>query len=321
MRYFVFFMILVLAIGLAGCAQPELPSATVTLPPTMISPTSTPIPTPTKVPIATPTQAPTTTSNIPIDAVMLRNGTYFVPQYHSMVKIVDGKYKGASGATTLSVDMLPNTALGDLNQDGVNDAAVLIAENGGGSGVFVSLVVVYYQDGKLVQGGSAYIDDRPKINSLSIENGKIYLDALIHRAADIMVRPTMTVKEVYEANGDLLELVKFESDTLTGLTRSIQIESPIDGAAVSGSVEVKGSMPIAPFENNLAYHVINQNGKKIAEGAFMVKADQPGGPATFDQTIDLSKLRGAGLVRLELVEVSMADGSILTLNSVHLNIQ
>lgn len=310
MKRFLIFFFLILCVGLAGC---NLPGA--------IAATSTPLPTPTSTPMPAPTELPSATLLPTLSEDSLKNGSYLVPQYQKTVKLVDGKYAGGSGADALSANLLPQLAFGDLNQDGLQDAVVLIAENGGGSGVFVSLVVVFNQNGAPLQGGAVWIDDRPRINAISIQDGKVFLDAVIHGAGDAMVSPTLAVKEVFETNGSLLELAQFESQNGGGAARSIQIDSPQDLSEVTGSVQVKGRMAIAPFENNLGYRILDSQGKQLVRASFLVTADQPGGPATFDQGIDLSSLAGVGLVRLELVEVSMADGSILTLNSIRLKVK
>ena len=50
----------------------------------------------------------------------------------------------------------------------------------------------------------------------------------------------------------------------------------------------------------------------------MVNSDGTGGAATFDAPIDIFSLPKGMPIRLELVEVSMADGSTLALDSVEL---
>ena len=80
----------------------------------------------------------------------------------------------------LWVNLLTYIAFGDLNGDGLPDAAVFLAENGGGTGVFVSLVVVINQAGQPVQAGSVFIDDRPIIAGVEIVDGKIGVTATIH---------------------------------------------------------------------------------------------------------------------------------------------
>ena len=115
-----------------------------------------------------------------------------------------------------------------------------------------------------------------------------------------------------------LEMTHFVSKTSDGTERSINIESPASGTQVSGSVQVKGKMSIAPFENNLAYRIYDASGNELAAGPFMVNADTMGGPGTFDNVIDLSTIPAGLVVRLELQDLSMADGSTLAMDLVEL---
>lgn len=55
-----------------------------------------------------------------------------------------------------------------------------------------------------------------------------------------------------------------------------------------GVAKFKGRMPIAPFENNLAYRIYDQSGIQLAQGPFPVSADEPGSTAEFDHAVDLS---------------------------------
>ena len=306
---------------LAGCGLAQTPA--VSAAPTRIpSPTAAPLATslpPTQllspIPKASPTSLPQLTE------AQLKNGSYRTPQYQKQVKLENGTYQGGSGPDALTAILLPQIAFGDLDQDGSEDAAVLLAENGGGSGTFVSLMVLYNQAGTARQAGTVLIDDRPKIQTLTIQDGKIILNAIIHGPGDIMPKPTLTVEEVYQPAGDGLNLIRFESQPADGARRSIQIDQPANASPVSGKILTRGSLPVAPFENNLAYRIVSNQGKVLLQGAFLVKADQPGGPATFEQEIDLGALAGSGAVRLELFEVSMADGSTVALNSVALQVK
>jgi hypothetical protein len=133
-----------------------------------------------------------------------------------------------------------------------------------------------------------------------------------------MVSPTFAVTKTYGLGYGGLILTRVTSQIPDGTKeRSIQISSPKDGDKVTGSIQVKGSMPIGPFENNLAYHITDPSGNEIGVGPFMVNAAEPGAPATFDNALDISALP-KGKILFQLVEVSMADGSIISLDAVEL---
>jgi len=136
-----------------------------------------------------------------------------------------------------------------------------------------------------------------------------------------MVNPTLKVTETYQMPTiglTNLVLTHFVSYTQNGSERSITIESPQNGDQVSGSIQLKGNMPIGPFENTVAYRIYDGSGNELVAGPFMVNSNGAGGPATFDAPIDISTLPTGIAIQLDLVDVSMADGSTIALDSVEL---
>jgi hypothetical protein len=309
MKFFLKLFYLIPALLLAACSAP----GTATLQPTQ-SQTSTSVP-------STASQSTTaqTSSFLTID--FLKNAEFHAPTYDKSIVLTNGKYESKSGADYLLVELLPQTALGDLNGDNRQDAAVLLAENGGGSGVFVSLIAITDQNGKPFQAGATLIDDRPQINTLSIQNGKIILDAIIHASGDAMARPSFPVIETYQLFPTGLTQTRVTSRTPDGQEKSIRIESPSSGSQANGSVRLKGSMPIAPNENKLVYRIEDTLGNKVDEGPFQVNADTPGGKATFDKTIIIPPLPAGTVIHLELKEVDVKDGSTLAMDSIVLDVK
>ena len=80
-------------------------------------------------------------------------------------------------------------------------------------------------------------------------------------------------------------------------------------------------MPIAPFENNLTYRISDDSGNVLVDGSFNVNSDGMGGPATFDNRIDIPSLPAGTELWIELLDTSMADGSILALETVRLVVE
>jgi hypothetical protein len=250
---------------------------------------------------------------------MLKNAEYKLPQSGKTVKLVGGRYQGGSGADYIDAILLDQVAFGDLNGDGKPDAVVLLAENTGGSGTFISAMVILDENGQPVQSGSAFLGDRVGITSLTIQpDRKIVITGAIHGPDDPMCCPTFQVTQTYQLTKSGLELVRLTSLTPAGKERAINIESPADNAQVSGSVEVKGNVSIAPFENNLVYRIFDGTGKKWAEGPIQVKAAELGGPGTFDTTIDISSIPPGPIIRLEVLDINAADGSPMAMDSVAL---
>lgn len=251
----------------------------------------------------------------------LKNSSYLSPFCQKTIQLADGKYAASDDTGACSVTLLPEIAFGDLNGDQVEDAAVLLAENGGGTGTFVSLVVIASNGEKYEQAGSFAIDDRPVIHSLAIVDGEILLEATIHGINDTMIEPTFSVKETFGLFDQFLTLTGFSSANQGSSERLILIDLPVEGSAVSNPVQIKGSMPIAPFENNLSLTVYDLSGLVLYQSGFMVSADNPGAPATFDTGVTIESLRSNTWVRLELAELSMADGSLLSMNSVMVKVK
>jgi len=321
-------VLLALALGTLGCslfipATPTpLPLASTEAPPGTAAPAlptpapATEPPAPPTEPVAAPTKAPTTPAPASLTAQQLKNAEYELPQYGRTVTLADGLYESGSSADYIYAKMLDQVAFGDLNGDGADDAAVMLAESGGGSGTFVSVIVMLNQDGRPVQSSSTLIDDRPIIESISIDNGQIVVGATIHGTDDPGCCPNFPVIETYAWTPSHLDLAHFSSTTPNGAKRDIQIERPTPGVEASGSLRVQGSFTISPFENTLTYRLLDEQGAQVAAGPIAAQSDGLGGPGTFDGTIDLAGLPSGSTVRVQIVDVSAADGSTLALDSV-----
>ncbi len=234
------------------------------------------------------------------------------------VKLKNGIFQGEDRT---DVRLFDQVLFKDLNDDGLDDAAVLIGENFGGTGTFVALVVLLNQNGQPVQFGAVLVDDRPKITSLEIEDGQIILEALVHGVGDPMCCPTMPVTRTYQLGSNGLVMVNQTSFTPGGAERVITIEQPLDNSQVSGSIQVKGTVSISPFENNLVFAIFNDQEEELMRGPFAVESDEIGGPGTFDNLIEIKTIPAGTSIRLELSELSLADGSLLAMDSVNLKVK
>ena len=83
-------------------------------------------------------------------------------------------------------------------------------------------------------------------------------------------------------------------------------------------MRIKGNVTIAPFENNLSYHIFDVGGVELSTGAVTITAKTPGGPGTFDSVIDLGGILTGAVIRIEVQDVSADDGSLLSMDSVEL---
>ena len=268
---------------------------------------------------AAPTPIPPTATVLPVlSEAQLKQATYYVPVYQRQVTLVDGHYEAPG---ELTVNLLPWMAFGDLNSDGLQDAAVLLAENGGGTGTYVSLVTVINQNGQPMQAGTTLIDDRPIISGIEIFSGKIIVSGTIHSLSDPFCCPTLPVQQHYTLDGDTLVLLRQTSSTPGGLVREINITNPLMGSESGSVVQVTGDMPIAPFENNLLYRVYDLGFNPLDAGPFMVNANEPGGPAQFNNALSSPAFIPGSVIWLELSELSAADGTPLVIERIKLTIR
>jgi hypothetical protein len=297
-----YFLILLLTACLFGCRPVQAP------------PASTPV---TGVPVAT--EAPTTAAN---GAALIRNAKYQlgIPDSLHVVQLQNGIYEqGTSGTENyISVMLTDHVATGDLDGDGTDEIAALISENFGGTGVFVFLAVYKDINGTPTFLTSVVIDDRPQLNALSIENGEVFLDAVIHATDDPMCCPTLRMTRHYGLVNDQLDMTDYTTFTPDGRARTITIESPSNGTEIFSGVQVKGSVAIAPFENTLGYSIKDGAGVELSRGAVNVTAAEMGGPGTFDQQISIGNIISGTIVSIEIQDISAADGSLLAMDSVQL---
>lgn len=304
-RYTLIFLLVTLLIG---CRPVQAPTAT---PPVTSSPDATEA-------TATPA-APTVAPDV---AVVIRNAQYQlgVPDSLQVVQLQDGKFEQgtAGGADYISVMLTNFVATGDLDGDGSDEIAALISENFGGTGVFVFLAIYKNVNGKATFLTSSVVDDRPQLNALSIENGEVFLDAIIHRFDDPMCCPTLHTTRHYRLINGQLDMSDYTTFTPDGRPRTISIESPANGTEIFSTVQIKGSVAIAPFENNLTYSIKDGTGIELSRGAVAVSAPDLGAPGTFDENIAIGSIISGTVITIEIQDISAADGSLFAMDSVQL---
>ncbi|MBC8492664.1 MAG: hypothetical protein H8D43_02670 [Chloroflexi bacterium] len=151
----------------------------------------------------------------PLTVEMLKNA-----EYHSewpaegVAKLTDGEYQEEivpGAASKLIIVVYPDMhAFGDLNGDGVDDAAVVLATSGGGSGTFISLEAVINDKGTPKHVASAKLGDRAQVKSVVIESGEITVDMVTHGPEDPMCCPTVEATQKYKLQGDTLVQISGE---------------------------------------------------------------------------------------------------------------
>lgn len=150
-------------------------------------------------------QQETTTSAV-LTPAALANLTYqseLAPD--GQVTLVAGAFEDAAARYEAVLAPTPQ-AFGVIN--GQEAAAVLLDENTGGSGRFVSLAVVLDQEGAPVNAATTLLGDRVDVFTLAIdENGVIAVDLVRQGTNDPMCCPTEVVRLLYTLEGDQLVAV------------------------------------------------------------------------------------------------------------------
>ena len=147
---------------------------------------------------------PTVAQAAPSDALSaeaLANATYESMLANGPVQLVDGKYEDTANKIIVVLADEPR-AYGTL--DGQEVAAVLIGENGGGSGIFTSLAIVAEQDGAPVNIATTLLGDRVNVFSMEIADDQVTLVALTQGPNDPMCCPTQIVRQSYTLDGATL---------------------------------------------------------------------------------------------------------------------
>ena len=285
---------------------------------TPVSVISSPVATETAQSVASPTDAPDYVEQI-------RNAQYQLglPDSLQIVQLVDGKFEQGTpgGADFISVSVTDFVIRGDLNDDGKDEIAALVAENFGGTGTFVFLAIYADVDGTLMFQTSKLIDDRPQLNALSIEDNEIFLDAIIHGFEDPMCCPTLKTTRHFRFVDGQLDMTDYTTYTPDGRPRTITITAPASGTVTYSSVQIRGEVAIAPFENNLVYRIYDVGGVELSSGAISVSAPDLGAPGTFDTIIPIGTVLSGAVIRIEVQDVSAADGSLFAMDSVELVVQ
>jgi hypothetical protein len=303
-------LILLLIILLIGC-RPATPPPT-SSDQTQSAPTT----------VVESTSFPATPTRLPEGVAEIRNAQYQLGATDALriVQLTNGKFEDGTqgGADSVSVFVTDFVAVGNLNADGVDEVAVLVSENYGGTGVFVFLAVYANVNGTLTFQTSNLVDDRPQLETISIDNGEIFLEAIIHGPDEPMCCPTLRTTRHYRWVDNHLDMTDYTTFTPDGRPRTITIESPVNGTEVFSSIPLNGKVEIAPFENNLVYRIYDIIGIELSAGSISVSAEEPGEPGSFDALIPLGSVLSGAVIRIEVQDISAAEGSLLAMDSVEL---
>ena len=297
-------LILVFFIVQMACSVPiaqnaaNTPTATVANTPT---PKETGAPEPTlTVPVLTPPVAETPSTG-PFSLDMLKNFSYRVEDFNVQADLVDGVYLG----DMIQARLVEPAAFGDLNGDGKQDAAVVLAIKSGGTGTFFDLIAVLDNAGTPEQVGFTTIGDRQIVKNLQIADGRIVLDYLTQGLNDPLCCPGEHRLRSYLLENGLLRLASEQvldspDAQATPLPNVILIDQPEELERITIPQEVGGRLSQVPPERKLDYYVTDLSGTLLAQGEIPLEG-QPGGQGAFSFQFSLD-LISPGLYQVEVVD-------------------
>ncbi|MCB0212402.1 MAG: WG repeat-containing protein [Anaerolineae bacterium] len=122
--------------------------------------------------------------------------------------LADGEYSepfDESVSSEIWVGLVEDLVVyGDVNDDGLEDAVVVLTTSSGGTGVFYALYAVINDEGEPKPVASTMLGDRVIINSIAINRGEITVEMITQRPNDGMCCPTLPVTLQFVLEDDTL---------------------------------------------------------------------------------------------------------------------
>jgi len=133
---------------------------------------------------------------------VLNNATYRIDEL-GIFRLANGEYLHTygEGMTQRHKVTLEKAAFGDLDGDGLSDAAVILAWQSGGSGTLKYLVAMRNTGNEPRQQDSVLLGDRVRIRALSIAAGVVNVETVTFGPRDPMCCPTRQAKQAYSLRG------------------------------------------------------------------------------------------------------------------------
>ena len=165
----------------------------------------------TATPLAAASATNTLVAGLTIEA--LRNATYASEfAENGTFTLVDGLFKDTITSngfeSPLGVRFGDKVGMGDLDGDGVGDAAVTLITDTGGTGSFVNLVAVLNEDGAPAPIASVFLGDRVAVEAIRIAESRIELDMIVRAPSDPFCCPSLPVLRTYALEDSNLILIE-----------------------------------------------------------------------------------------------------------------
>lgn len=191
------------------------------------------------------------------------------------VTLVDGRSEqpaGPGSAETITTQIFGEPALGDVNGDGMNDAAVVLVQSGAGSGTFYYAAVALATStrsgssaGGIVGTNAILLGDRIAPDTTQIENGIITVNYADRKPTDSMSTPPsvgvskyLVVEGIalYDASRDIYPLpsgvIWNAAQSATVLPGEVNVPAPLVGIKILSQLIANITdlaAPSTPFEN------------------------------------------------------------------------
>lgn len=165
------------------------------------------------------------------------NASYLIES--SPVTLVNGKFEtNYSPKTTTLVFGRP--VIGDLNNDNKADAAMIITQDAGGSGLFY-YVVVAIDTGNGAQGSNAVLlGDRIALQNIEIKNGQVIANYATRKAGEPMTAtPSVAVSDSLIFNNGILKKIPIMGQIVTYLVSPEPTTNYCDGVKMDSAAYQK----------------------------------------------------------------------------------
>ena len=226
----------------------------------------------------------------------------------------DGEFRApvAPGSASELVIRLSQWTVGDLDGDGIADAAAITIEDPGGSGNFRYLHALLNEEGDLHDADAVFLGDRIRVEGVSIHEGVITV-ALLDRppGAPFAEAPSILVIRRFRLAGETLaELASvgradesFACDDSLPDAALVIVTSPAGGEEVANGFTVSGCS--RTFESNVQWRLLDRAGEVLASGFAMGGGVDGPAPFTFAVAYEAAERQ---LAHLEVFEEDVSDG-------------
>lgn len=155
---------------------------------------------------------------------ILKNAEYTLPALGSNegmdigpVRLINGQYENADEQVLVTfVDRPEALTFADLNGDGEEDAAAMVAVNTGGSGVFLYLVALLGDGATFTEQSAVGLGDRVYPQGLAVnQDGLMTVDLLVQGPEDPQCCPTLEARQLFRLQPDLTQVASWAKVTGT----------------------------------------------------------------------------------------------------------